>query len=111
MVGQVELLDYLDSIGRIDIEALIPIGSKNAITREELSRRSGIGDRAVRELIHQARRNTPILNMQDGKGYYIPDLTDPEDVENLERYVRQEENRLKSTGWALKAARNALKSV
>ena len=34
--------------------------------------RTGLPDRTVRELIAQARRNHPIINFQDGTGYYLP---------------------------------------
>lgn len=52
----------------------------------------------------------PILNMQNGDGYFIPDMNDLEDVRLLAKYVRQEESRLKSIGWSLKAARHTLKN-
>lgn len=69
---------------------------------------TGINDRYVRLAIAQARRKIPILNMQDGDGYFIPGMNDQEDVRLLIRYVRQEESRLKSIGWSLKAARQML---
>ena len=67
-------------------------------------------DRYIRLAISHARRKIPILNMQKGDGYFIPDMNDPEDVRVLVKYVRQEESRLKSIGWSLKAARQTLKN-
>lgn len=52
----------------MDILDFIPTGSENAVTRVELCQRTGLDDRTVRDLIHNARRRIPILNMQDGKG-------------------------------------------
>ena len=76
MLGQIELEDYLRSLQKESLNILdyIKIGRENAITRSELSKQIGISDRQVRDLIHYARRDTPILNMQDGKGYFIPDM-------------------------------------
>ena len=50
-----------------------------------------------------------ILNLSNGNGYFKPDINDPVDRKLLIRYVRQEESRLKSIGWALKAARKLLR--
>ena len=111
MLGQIELEDYLRSLQKESLNILdyIKIGRENAITRSELSKRIGISDRQVRDLIHYARRDTPILNMQDGKGYFIPDMDNEEEVLLLEAYVKQENARLKSIGWSLLSARKALK--
>lgn len=93
-----EILDY------------IPIGSENAIQRAVLVALSGLDDRRVRDQIAEARRKIPILNMQDGNGYFIPDMNSREDRTLLKAYVQQEEHRLKSIGWSLKAARKTLKN-
>lgn len=91
------------------ITEYIPTGRHNAVTRKTLCKLTGLSDRQVRDNIAQARRNTPIINLQDGDGYFIPDPSDKGDMELLQRYVRQEEARLKSIGWSLKAARKMLK--
>lgn len=112
MVGQIELEDYLKSINRESLNILdyIPTGRVNAITRHALAIRTGISDRQVRDLIHYARRDIPILNMQDGRGYFIPDMNDDVERELLAAYVRQEEKRLKSIGWALASARQTCRN-
>lgn len=109
--GQIELLDYLRSLNKekLDILEYIPVGHENAVSRKELADRVGIGDRAVRDLIHLKRREKPILNVQDGKGYFQPDLNNPEEVMLLAAYVRQEESRIKSAEWSLRSARRALR--
>lgn len=56
----------------MDIVDYIPFGRKNAITRTRLRIVTGLNDRQIREQISQARRDTVILNMQDGKGYFRP---------------------------------------
>lgn len=112
MNGQVELLDYLQSLedSGFDILDYIPTGQKNAITRSELCRATGLNDRVMRVAIHKARRKIPVLNMQDGNGYFIPDMNTESDRLLLKRYVRQEESRLKNIGWALRSARRTLRN-
>ena len=56
----------------MNIADYIPYGRENAVTREQLMMLTGMPDRAVREAIAQARRDTVILNLQDGNGYYRP---------------------------------------
>lgn len=90
----------------MNIVNYIPIGQENAITREALSIRTGLTDRAIRELIAQARRDTAIINNQDGKGYYRPS-----GQEEIERYIKQESARAKSIFWCLRGAKKALKEV
>ena len=51
---------------------LIPFGHENAITREELERLTGFSDRVMRAKPTALREETPILNMQDGRGYFRP---------------------------------------
>ena len=112
MIGQIELEDYLKSINRESLNILdyILTGRVNAITRHALAIRTGISDRQVRDLIHYARRDIPILNMQDGRGYFIPDMNDKVERCMLAAYVRQEESRLRSIGWALASARQTCRN-
>lgn len=112
MKGRIELKDYLRKIDRENFNILdyIPTGSGNAVERTILRFRTGLKDRQMRKLIHFVRREIPILNMQDSKGYFIPDTNDEKDVQLLIRYVLQEESRLKSIGWSLMAARKTLRN-
>lgn len=89
----------------------IPIGRNSAVSRELLCSLTGMSDRRVRDAIAKERRHTVILNLQDGSGYYRPDENDPFERMEIERYVNQETSRLKSIGWSLKAAREALKNA
>lgn len=48
--------------------------TEKPITRHELSDLTGLNDRQVREAIEQARSaGTVIINLQDGKGYFLSD--------------------------------------
>lgn len=91
----------------MDIVDYIPFGRENAVTRTQLRIMTGLNDRKIRDKISEARRDTVILNMQDGKGYFSPL---PEERHLVEAYDKQETARLKSIGWSLKATRQMLKN-
>ena len=80
MEGQIELLDYLKSLEEKGFD------------------------------ISQARREMPILNMQDGSGYFIPDMNLAEERSLLKRYVQQETSRGKQIFWSLMGARKTLRN-
>lgn len=112
MEGQIELLDYLKSLEKkgFDILDYIPTGHENAVTRAYLCSATGLDDRTVRYAISQARREMPILNMQDGSGYFIPDMNLAEERSLLKRYVQQETSRGKQIFWSLMGARKTLRN-
>lgn len=94
----------------VDLQVIlqyIPKGSNNGITKVELCKRLNMDEREIRRLIHQARRYMPILNMQNGKGYFIPDA---EDKHIVEKWLTQETKRAKSTFWSLMGAKRYLKT-
>ena len=64
----------------------------------------------MRDALHDAKLKIPILNMQDGKGYFIPDMNTENDRLILLRHVRQEESRIRSTDDTLKVERQTLKN-
>lgn len=90
----------------ITIIDLIPTGRDNAISRDYLvtlcvqkglvdqKLRPESRDRAMRRLLEKERLDYTILNLSDGEGYYRPSR---DDLQDLQRYIRQEENRAKST--------------
>ena len=84
----------------------IPFGSKNAIKREELVRLSGMSDREMRRCIEELRKETPIVNLQNGRGYFRP-----ETEEELVHYVTQEKARAMTILRNLKAAKKQLQIV
>lgn len=67
----------------------IPVGHKNAVTRKQLVILTGLSDRKIRNMIQEeCNREHPILNMQDGKGYFQPAY----DEMHLVRLYRAQEN-------------------
>ncbi len=74
----------------VNILDFIPEGHSKAVNRDYLSSVTGLSDRKVRQLIEEAcTREHPILNMQDGKGYFRPL---PSEM-HLVRLYRAQENR------------------
>lgn len=95
----------------LSIANLIPFGRENAISRELLTAKcleygliqnSKDNDRRMRLLISKARIDYTILNRADDGGYYRPTK---DDLLDLERYIRQEENRAVSVFKSIKTAK------
>ena len=77
----------------MDITLLIPYGRENAVTRAELSRLTGLPDRAVRDLIkRQVASGARILSSSGGRGYWMSD-----DVDEVAAFVEETRRRSKST--------------
>lgn len=105
---------------KITIADLIPVGRENAIKRRVLlflcfenelvdkpldvndEKEMEKADRAMRKLIEKARADYVILNLSNGKGYY---RVSKDDLQDLQRYIRQEEKRAKSAFKNIKRAR------
>lgn len=85
----------------MNIADFIPLGMKNAITREELRKLTGLNDRQIREMISQKRREIPIISL-DNKGYFIPTK---EEKPLVEKWVNQEKHRAKSIFWSMAGAK------
>lgn len=67
----------------------IQVGHRNAVTRNQLMITTGLSDRKIRDMIEkECTREHPILNMQDGKGYFQPSA----DEMYLVRLYRSQEN-------------------
>lgn len=93
-----------------NIVDLIPKGSDNAISREALLDKCilfgiAINDRAMRKAIEDARKSHCVLNLSDGKGYFIPDKNDQD---KLRHYINQEHDRSIAILRNLKMANNLL---
>lgn len=93
-----EILDY------------IPIGSQNAVGRKHLAKVTGLGDRAFRNAMHKARCKIPVVNLSDGKGYFIPDMNDQSDQNKLLLFVRQEESRIRESQKVVDTAKRTLRN-
>ena len=93
----------------MNIVDYIPFGKENAISRKRLSQITGLKDRDLREAISKARRETVIINLSNGQGYFQP-IKGKED--NLVvKYFNQENSRLKRIGWSLLATRRRVKEI
>lgn len=88
----------------MDITAFIPRGKENAISRDELMTATGLPDRQIRNLIHEARRDALVLSLSEG-GYYLP--TENE-INEVEEFYKRESKRAKSIFWTLKSCRDWL---
>ena len=96
----------------ITVADLIPVGRDNAISRKalvslcvehELIEDSVKDkDRAMRLLIQKDRKDFVILNLSNGDGYY---RISKDDMQDLQRYIRQEEKRAKASFRNIKLAR------
>ena len=72
----------------------IPHGHANAVTRQKLSSLTGLSDRCVREMIErESNSDHPILNMQDGKGYFQPEY---DEMPLVRICIKQNESRAKA---------------
>lgn len=85
---------------------LIPVGRERAVARGTLVILSGIPDRELRDIIAKIRREEPVLNLQNGLGYYRPS---DNDVAEVERFIKQESSRAKAIFLALHGARKWVK--
>lgn len=85
----------------------IPYGHDNGISVSELCRRTGLTNREVRKEIHEARKENPVINLQDGKGYFRPDYDEDSLVA---QWITQETSRFVNTIVAVKSARRLVKA-
>lgn len=82
----------------------IGIGKENATKRSHLQLVTGLPDRALRLAIaYEVDKGIPIVNLQDGRGYYI--ATDADDVEqNAKQELSRGKNSIKHGRALFKAA-------
>ncbi len=93
----------------MNIADYIPFGKDNAISRKRLSEITGLSDRKLREVIALERRNTIIINLSNGQGYFQPINGLEDDL--VVDYYKQENSRLKRIGWSLLATRRRVKEI
>ena len=86
---------------------LIPRGKDNAITRVELSAKAGIGDRMIRKLISEKRKEGEfIISSTSDKGYYLPETR-----ADVERFIRQQKSYIKNLQRSITKAERALRVI
>ena len=86
----------------------IPTGRENAILREELSRLTELGDRAMRKEIERMRKKGVfIISDDDTPGYWLPETLE-EKIEFTNRYFRKGAIQVKTAQalWASIAGAN-----
>ena len=93
----------------MNIADYIPFGKDNAISRKRLSKITGLSDRKLREVIALERRNTIIINLSNGQGYFQPINGLEDDL--VVDYYKQENSRLKRIGWSLLATRKRVREI
>ena len=90
----------------LNIVNLIPYGKANAISRVSLRNITGLSDRSVRHMIAEARTETIILSVDDGKGYFRPTK---DELEEVQVWIKKETARANSTLKSIDSAREILK--
>ena len=79
---------------------VVPYGHDNAVTRVELSRRTGLSDRDLRDQINKSEEL--IINLQDGKGYFKPL---PEEALLVDAWIKIMCSRIREENKRIRAAR------
>lgn len=89
------------------IEDLLPVGRKNAITTEELLKRSGYKTaRALQQQIAIERKEGALIMSGNRRGYWKP-----ANREEIQEYIRNMESRGKHIFEAVRSAREALEEL
>lgn len=90
----------------MSIVELIPEGRKNAIKRQDLLKQYDGTDRQMRRELQEARRETVIVNLSDGSGYFLP-----ADKYELSAYIAQETARARTIERNIRVAKKKLAEV
>lgn len=88
---------------------MLPIGSKNAISRQELSKLWSVSDRSARMVIAELRKmdfgdDFIIVSYSDGKGYYRT-----EDIQEIEAFAAEMRSRALQIFAPLKKANRIIR--
>ena len=78
-----------------------------ALTSHELAVLTGMPERAVRAEIERLRRDWPIINMQDGKGYRL----ETKNIDVLKQYQKQEKSRAIAIFYRLAGVNKQIKAL
>lgn len=90
-----------------ELEKLIPYGHDNAIQRRTLALALGMSDRMTRKALQAAREDgLPVLNDQDGAGYYIAN-----DAPSIRRQIAANMARIASISKQTKHLRLRLRDL
>lgn len=90
-----------------ELERLIPYGHENAISRRTLALALGMSDRMTRKALQAAREDgLPVLNEQDGAGYFLAD-----DAPSIRRQIAANMARIASISRQTKHLRQRLRDM
>lgn len=96
-----EISEQLE-ISENQVAEMLQAGS---VSRKELCRVVGVGDRTLRSMIADARRRVCICNSQDGAGYYLPSS-----VNQAKAFYAQERKRADSIIKSLRGTSKFIKN-
>ena len=91
----------------MNVWEFIPKGIKNAISREELCRRTGLNDRMVRQYVAEAAEHGEIV-LNVGSGYFR--YGGKKDEPYLNEYLAKEQARVKAINRKLRKIKKARKN-
>lgn len=91
------------------VDRYIPSGKQKAISKQDLMQLIGADERQLRNLISSAREFIPIINLQNGKGFYEPNINNQEDVLEAKLFLKQEEKRISALKKSIKAVKEFCK--
>ena len=84
------------------------VGKENAVSREELARRTGFSDRLNRKAIEELRHDRVILSIESG--YYIP-YANEQGRQETAIWLAMQRSRMKSIKGATKGAERFIHDV
>lgn len=86
--------------------SMIPIGHKNAVTKDTLQILTGMSERVIRQYCEDLTCNKYVVcNLQDGKGYYRPETE--QDYIAVLNLTLSRANSLKRKSYGIKTALQA----
>ena len=85
--------------------AVLGIGEENAITSRQIQKAFGISQRDLRKIVERCRRNGVYILSSDN-GYFFP-----ANKEELQRFIKRENRRIKSQCVTLSPMKRALKEL
>lgn len=80
---------------KLKVSDHLSVGKEHGRTATEVMLEMGINRRVMRKIVYEemTKGDSFILNLQDGNGYFIPDLDTEEGVADARRYISQERAR------------------
>lgn len=106
MINEQNFPDIFDNSLYRQILSLIRAGTLEGVHLSELTKATGLSDRAVRKAIEEIRRAGVIICTDCVHGYFFP-----ENIRELSSYIRQEQRRGNSTLDTIATAKSLYKEL